>query len=129
MCRDPFKEVRRLSVVALSSVGPVVSVSALPRVDPRYPGSMNTDWIVVHTAQGDFEEGQVRRFLEAHDIPTASSGEALRTTHGLTMNGLGAVRILVPPDREAEALDLLQRVAAGDLKLASEHLPGDTANE
>jgi hypothetical protein len=87
---------------------------------------MNTDWIVVHVAQGDFEEGQVRRFLEAHGIPTASSGEALRTTHALTMDGLGAVRILVPPDQESEARDLLDRVESGDLELASDHLP-DTA--
>lgn len=79
-------------------------------------------WNVVYTAQGGFEENQVRAFLEAHDIPTAVAGEALRTTHALTLNGLGEVRIMVPPDREAEARDLLARVESGELELAEEHL-------
>jgi hypothetical protein len=31
---------------------------------------MDPEWIVVHTAQGEFEETQVLSFLAAHDIPT-----------------------------------------------------------
>ena len=79
---------------------------------------MNTDWIVVHIAQGEFEEDQVRAFLEAHDIPTQVRGEALRKTHGLVLDGLGQVEVLVPPDRVDDARDLLERVRSGDLELA-----------
>ena len=72
-----------------------------------------TDWIVVHIAQGEFEEDQVRAFLEAHDIPTQVRGEALRKTHGLVLDGLGQVEVLVPPDRADDARDLLERVRSG----------------
>lgn len=77
-----------------------------------------TDWIVVHIAQGEFEEDQVRAFLEAHDIPTQVRGEALRKTHGLVLDGLGQVEVLVPPDRADDARDLLERVRSGDLALS-----------
>ena len=83
---------------------------------------MTAGWIVVHIAQGEFQEDMVRAFLEAHDIPTAVAGEALRTTHALTLDGLGEVRIMVPPDRAEEARDLLQKVESGELELATEFL-------
>ena len=53
------------------------------------------DWVVLTVAQGQFEENQLRAFLDAHGIPTQVKGEALRNTHGLTVDGLGAVEILV----------------------------------
>jgi len=33
---------------------------------------MNEDLVVVYTAQGEFDETQVRSFLAAHATPTAS---------------------------------------------------------
>jgi len=90
---------------------------------------MTTDWIVVHIAQGEFEEDQVRAFLEAHDIPTEVRGEALRKTHGLVLDGLGQVEVLVPPDRADDARDLLERVRSGDLELSDTFLePGSDAD-
>ena len=83
---------------------------------------MSGEWTIVHVAQGEFQEDMVRAFLEAHDIPTAVQGEALRTTHALTLDGLGEVRIMVPPDRAEEARDLLQKVESGELELATEFL-------
>jgi hypothetical protein len=89
---------------------------------------MSTDWIVVHIAQGEFEEDQVRAFLEAHDIPTHVRGEALRKTHGLVLDGLGQVEVLVPADRADDARDLLERVHAGDLELSDSFVePGADA--
>ena len=64
---------------------------------------MDPEWIVVHTAQGEFDETQVRSFLSAHDIPTMTRGEALRKTHSLTLDGLGEVEILVAPEHADEA--------------------------
>ncbi len=73
--------------------------------------------VVVFTAQGEIEETQVRSFLAAHDIPTIVRGEALRKTHGLTLNGLGAVEILVAAEHEKQAKELLAQVDRGDFTL------------
>ena len=56
--------------------------------------------VTVVTVQGQFEEGQIRSFLEAAGIPTAVRGEALRRTHGLTIDGIGAADIMVPETRQ-----------------------------
>ena len=76
-----------------------------------------SDWVVVSTVQGQFEEAQMRSFLEAHDIPTQVWGEALRTTHGLTVDGLGAVEILVRSTDVDAARDLIAKAERGELSL------------
>ena len=78
---------------------------------------MNGDLVVVFTAQGELEETQVRSFLAAHDIPTSTRGEALRHTHGLTLDGLGAVEIMVAAEHEATARGLLDQAERGELTL------------
>ena len=75
------------------------------------------DDVVVTTVQGQFEEQQVRAFLEAHGIPTTVRGEALRHTHGLSVAALGAVEILVPREHAESARRLLQEAERGDLRL------------
>jgi hypothetical protein len=88
---------------------------------------MKGEWTVVTTVQGEFEATQVRSFLEAHDIPTATRGEALRKTHGLTLDGLGEVEILVAPENAQQARHLLEGVARGEFTLSDDHegRPGD----
>jgi hypothetical protein len=83
---------------------------------------MNMDGrpVVVYTAQGEVEESQVRAFLEAHGIPTSARGEALRHTHSFTLNGLGAVDILVAPEHEGVAKELLAKVADGEFVLTDD---------
>jgi hypothetical protein len=78
---------------------------------------MNEDLVIVFTAQGELEETQVRSFLAAHDIPTSTRGEALRHTHGLTLDGLGAVEIMVAAEHEATARHLLDQAERGELTL------------
>jgi hypothetical protein len=78
---------------------------------------VNHDWSVVFTAQGEVEETQVRSFLAAHGIPTTTRGEALRKTHGLTLDGLGQVEILVAPEHEDEACRLLEKVQRGEFTI------------
>ena len=80
----------------------------------------NPDYVVVSTVQGPFEEEQICSFLTANGIPTQIQGEALRRTHGLTMDGLGAVNILVPRDLAEAARDLLTRADHGDLRIEDE---------
>jgi hypothetical protein len=71
----------------------------------------------VYTAQGETEAQQIRAFLEAHGIPCEFHGEALRITHGLTLDGLGEVKVHVPLDRVQEARELLARAEAGELRI------------
>lgn len=75
------------------------------------------DHVVVTTVQGQFDEQQVRSFLEAHGIPTTVRGEALRHTHGLSVAGLGAVEILAPREHAESARRLLQEAERGALRL------------
>jgi hypothetical protein len=49
----------------------------------------------VFVADGEIHAQQVRAFLEAAGISTTVRGESLRHTHGLTVDGLGAVQIVV----------------------------------
>jgi hypothetical protein len=80
---------------------------------------METDELVtVYVAQGEAEETQVRNFLEAHGVPTASWGEALRKTHAMVLDGLGEVQIQVPAEHANHARELLDLVARGELGLA-----------
>jgi len=83
---------------------------------------MEQQWIVVHTAQGEPEETQVRSFLKAHDIPTSTRGEALRKTHGFTLDGLGQVEILVAPEHAADARALLAAAEQGDFRIPEDNV-------
>jgi len=81
---------------------------------------MEDEWTVVYTAQGELEETQVRTFLNARGVPTSTRGEALRKTHGLTLDGLGQVEILVAPEQADEAKALLEAAEQGDLALSED---------
>ena len=81
---------------------------------------MDKDWIVVYTAQGELDETHVRTFLNAHGVQTSTRGEALRKTHGLTLDGLGQVEILVAPEHATEARALLEAAEKGDLALSED---------
>jgi hypothetical protein len=71
----------------------------------------------VHVASGEFNAQQVRAFLEVHGITCEFHGEALRMTHGLTLNGLGEVRVHVRPEHVDRARQLLESVEAGEMNL------------
>ena len=81
---------------------------------------MTDEYVVVSTTQGQFVEAQIRAFLKAHGIPTQVRGETLRATYGISVDGLGAVEILVPPELAAAARDLLERAERGELALPAE---------
>ena len=80
----------------------------------------SSDPVVVHVASGETDAQLVRGFLESRGIDCVFRGEALRHTHGFTLDGLGEVRIEVAADRADEARELLARVERGELEL-----PGD----
>ena len=70
---------------------------------------MKTEPNCVYKANGDPEAQQIKAFLGAHGIPCEFRGEALRMTHGFTLDGLGVVRICVPQELVAEAKALLAK--------------------
>lgn len=74
----------------------------------------------VFVANGEIHAQQVRAFLEEAGIPTAERGEALRNTHGLTLDGLGAVEILVAEADVRRARSLLDSAEAGKFRLADD---------
>ena len=74
----------------------------------------------VFIASGEVQAQQVRAFLEAAGIATAVRGESLRVTHGLTLDGLGAVEILVSDADVEQARALLDSAEAGQLRLGDD---------
>ena len=78
---------------------------------------MDANTVCVFVASGETHCQQVRAFLEAAGIPTAVRGEALRLTHGLTLNGLGSVEILVAQSDAETARSLLRSAEAGKFRL------------
>ena len=78
---------------------------------------MNQRLQCVFVANGEIHAQQVRAFLEAAGIPTAVRGEALRNTHGLTLDGLGAVEISVAASEADRARALLESADAGQFRL------------
>jgi hypothetical protein len=72
-----------------------------------------TDETRVFTASGEVEAQQVQGFLEAAGIATQLRGEALRKTHGLTVDGLGRVDVLVSSGDEERARELLASAESG----------------
>lgn len=68
-------------------------VDVLPARNPSGPGER--DLVEVWHTQGEMEAQVIRALLESHDVPSMFRGESLRLTHGLTLDGLAEVRILV----------------------------------
>jgi hypothetical protein len=60
---------------------------------------------------------QIKAFLEAAGISSEFRGESLRNTHGLTLDGLGMVEILVSDDDEPRARALLASAEGGEFRL------------
>ena len=86
---------------------------------------MGDQFAVVTTVQGQFDEAQVRAFREANGIPTAVRGESLRHTHGFSIDGLGAVEILVAREHADAARRLLAEAERGELRIADDEDDGD----
>ena len=71
----------------------------------------------VFIANGEIHAHQVRAFLEAAGISSELRGESLRNTHGLTLDGLGMVEIVVADVDEDRARALLGSAEGGEFRL------------
>jgi hypothetical protein len=83
----------------------------------------------VFVASGEMHAQQIRAFLESAGIAVAERGEALRNTHGLTVDGLGAVQICVAEMDASRARSLLGDAEAGTLRLADDADVGATSTD
>lgn len=81
---------------------------------------MNQHQRSVFTANGDIQAHQVRAFLEAAGISSELRGESLRKTHGLTLDGLGRVEIVVAVVDEERARALLDSAERGEFRLSDD---------
>jgi putative signal transducing protein len=79
--------------------------------------NMDEELRCVFVASGEIHAQQVRAFLEASGIQAAERGESLRNTHGLTLDGIGAVQILVADADVDRARSLLASAEAGAFRL------------
>jgi hypothetical protein len=79
----------------------------------------------VFIANGEMHAQQVRAFLEGAGISSALRGQSLRNTHGLTLDGLGTVEIVVADDDEERARALLASAESGEFLLADD---GETSS-
>jgi hypothetical protein len=62
---------------------------------------------VVYRASGLLRAQVIKGRLEASGIPAVLDYESLGPTLGVTVDGLGEVRVLVPVDRAGEARELI----------------------
>lgn len=60
--------------------------------------------------QGEMEAQIVRSLLESNGIEALLSGESLRLTHGLTVDGLAEVRIIVRREDADKAADVIATI-------------------
>lgn len=66
-----------------------------------------SDMDVVYTANGEMEAQGIRAALEAAGIPVHLNFESAGKLYAVTIDGLGAVRIMVPIDRVEEAKEII----------------------
>lgn len=69
---------------------------------------------VVYHAMGMLEAEAVKGSLETSGIPALLDYESLGRTLGITIGGLGEVRVLVPIDRAEDARELLREPIEGE---------------
>jgi hypothetical protein len=87
---------------------------------------MHEPYRCVFVANGQLHAEQVRSFLASENIATEARGEALSKTHGLTLDGLGRVEILVAPADEDRARAALAAAEKGDFELPEDSDPEPT---
>jgi hypothetical protein len=65
-------------------------------------------WAVVYRARGLAEAQVIKGYLESEDIPVDLDYESAGPVYGLTLDGLGEVRVCVPAEYVAEARAALE---------------------
>jgi len=64
--------------------------------------------VVVYIAQGELEANVIKSHLESEGIPVMLQYESAGRVYGLTVDGLGEIRILVPHEFADEAREIIK---------------------
>lgn len=62
----------------------------------------------VHTAYGQCEASVMKSHLEAEGIPVLLKYDSASQVFGITVDGLGKVRLMVPEEMAEEAMEILK---------------------
>jgi len=81
------------------------------------------DDVEILRVNGAINAEPVLAALRANGIPAAAVGEAVGRVYGLTLNGLGMVRIVVPREYEEQARELIAAGELQQLELAEDETP------
>lgn len=76
-------------------------------VDSQVMTDSDVKLVAVHQAQGELEAQMIKGMLDSEGIDCMLSGESLRLTFGLTIDGLAVVQIMVRSEDEQRARDVL----------------------
>jgi uncharacterized repeat protein (TIGR04076 family) len=66
------------------------------------------DFVVVSTVQGELPASVMKSHLESEGIPVLLQYESASKVFGLTVDGLGEVRVLVPKELAEEAKRIIE---------------------
>lgn len=69
---------------------------------------MDENWVIIFYAQGEAEAYIVKGKLESMGIPVILKQEAIGKIYGLTLDGLGEVKVLVPESYKDKAIKILE---------------------
>ncbi len=79
-----------------------------PSNDGPRQGDPNIKLVEVHTAHGEMQAQMIRSILEGDGIDSMLKGETIRLTHGITVDGLAEVKILVREEDENRAREVIE---------------------
>ncbi|MBN1446217.1 MAG: DUF2007 domain-containing protein [Candidatus Omnitrophica bacterium] len=70
---------------------------------------MDEKWVAVSYPKTPAEAFIIKGLLESEGIPVFIQQEAIGKAYGMTLDGLGQIKILVPAERKDEAEQLLPK--------------------
>ena len=71
-------------------------------------------YTVAHIAQGELEASVIKSHLECEGIPVMLQYESVGRVFGLTVDGLGEIRILVPQELAERAKEIIKPREVGE---------------
>lgn len=71
-------------------------------------GNSKSDFIIISIVQGEMAANIIKSHLESEGIPVLLKWESVGRVFGLTVDGLGQVKILVPQEFADEAKRIIE---------------------
>lgn len=71
-------------------------------------GTAKPEFVVIRAVQGELAANVIKSHLESEGIPVLLQYESAGRVYGVTIDGLGEVRVLVPRELAEEALRIIE---------------------